>query len=253
MKRYYPLLFCVALGCQEVPSPEDSVDDTATPEVSDSSAFTEGQSVDELKGRFFEYDTVSKGADVDTPRYGTWLCQHARLGGTTVVAEVQNGVRNLTEGVPDCERDYSEPAQFIPLEILGNAAGETLPKQLDTTFLFFDWNLEPPVPGERVLVTIREDADEWFWLGWVPLKVTTSAKSTEPELSRVDRTDLPTTFAALSTELRALKVDPAATCGGESPDDLWGWPDAVRDPSIFYASCRDGYVPEPAEGYPERP
>lgn len=247
------IILALASGCGHEPD----ADGAPGPETREDSGgpfagFEPGDSSDLLNDAWLEYDTVATGGDTDTQRFGALLCEHARLGGTTLIAEVLPGVRNITEGVRDCERDYSQPAKFIPLRVHGNAAGERVPAEMETTFVFLDWNLEPPSSGDKVLVTLKEDADEWFWVGWMPLEVTSTAAAPIPRPAAGTTTDLPPTFSTLSTELRAKKADLHGECGGSSPGDEWGWPRYVRDPSIWYGTCDDGGDDEPIDGYPAR-
>ena len=169
-----------------------------------------GESVGGVDG-YFHYDLSNGSGDEDSRRYGSELCDHAALGGTTAVFEVVS-VSHITEGVPDCDRDYAQPASLVRVQVLGNVAGSALPASMDAAFIYFGWNWDTPDPGDLGLVTIREDAGEWLWLGWVPLQVSADPLDVQADLPTWQTTDLPSTFPALVQELGERKADYQRFC-----------------------------------------
>src|SRR5690606_1700208 len=124
-------LTALAVGCTEdktVPSPQER------PDASASGLVAPGEASEELAQSelSFETDVPGAGDDEVTP-YRLRLCEHARLNGTTVIAEVLSGGQNLTEGVSACDSPYSHGAASVPIKVLGNVAGTSLPEEMETT------------------------------------------------------------------------------------------------------------------------
>ncbi len=195
--------------------------------------------------------------DDGTFRFSTRLCNYVPYEGPLVVATVESGRYLVPEGSPWCDLDYaSRPSEFV-LKVEGNAAGPPVPLSLKTVYVNGSpWMFQGPGVGQRVLVALREDDGELFWMDWIPLAVSTDPKETgvhegaRTVEAQGNATDLPTNFAALSRAVREARAE--RRCGDADVCKDYGWPACVRDPAAYREECQEGYVAPDAGGYPPR-